>query len=60
MFIMHALLTTLYVYASLNCVAFLITLEEAEGLDPSGSTSNVGPTGTSLKPNFSNFYSFLA
>ena len=38
----------------------MIILEEAEGLDPMGLTSNVGPTGTPLKPKFSSLQNFLS
>lgn len=35
-------------------------MEEAEGLDPMGPTSKVGPPGILNKSNFSGFHSFLS
>jgi len=60
MFNMHIISEIFYVYASLIYVASFNALEEEEGSDPSGLTSNVEPPGILPKPNFTNFHSFLA
>jgi len=49
----------LAMYMLLWFVASLNKLEEAEGLDPKGSTSNIGPLGILQKPNFISFHSFI-